>query len=314
MSTRAGRAAAIALVVALFPVLGGVGASLYAFNQEDVLPVTAASVQVAPVSKTYLGAITPDVSSFTKAVGQKPNMAVRYFNWGAQPPARAVEQAAAAGAASLLELEPRDISLKHIIAGRGDGYLKRLGKALAGTHSQVMLSFAPEMDGRWYRWGFTHRSARTFRRAWRHVYREITKVPGAKITWVWQISHKFTRSEALHPIWPGGKYVSMIGIDGYYESVHNTFHSLFGSTIKILRRFTTKPVMITETAVGQLAGKAAKIPGLFDGMRRYGIRGINWFDINQHNGVHHQRWRLEGHPAAIAAFRTGLQAWEQSFK
>jgi hypothetical protein len=34
-----------------------------------------------------------------------------------------------------------------------------------------------------------------------------------------------------------------------------------------------------------------------------------WFDINQRGGVHHQRWALEGHPAEIAAFRKGLQAW-----
>jgi Glycosyl hydrolase family 26 len=315
MSTRAGRAAATALVVALFPVLGGVGASLYMFKREAVLPAAVAAAPVAaPVSKTYLGAITPNVGSFAKAVGQKPNLAVRYFNWGAKPPASFVEQSASAGAMSLLELEPRSIKLKDIIAGRGDGYLKRVGRALAATHSQVMLSFAPEMDGRWYSWGFTHRSARVFRRAWRHVYREVTKVPGTKIIWVWQISHKFPRAEALHPLWPGGKYVSMIGIDGYYEHRYNTFHSIFGSTIKILRRFTAKPIMITETAVGQVAGKAAKIPGLFDGMRRFGVRGINWFDINQNGGIHHQRWRLEGHPAAVAAFIKGLQAWEQAEK
>jgi hypothetical protein len=314
MTTRAGRAAAVALGVALLPVLGGVGASLYAFHRQDVLPAATTTMTAAPVSKTYLGAITPDAGSFTRAVGQKPNLSVRYFNWGAKPPASFVEQSAVAGAESLLELEPRDITLSSIIAGHGDSYLRRLGRALASTHSQVMLSFAPEMDGHWYPWGFGHRSARVFRRAWRHVYREITKVPGTKITWVWQISHKFRRAEALHPLWPGGKYVSVIGIDGYYESSHNTFHSLFGSTIKILHRFTTKPVMITETAVGQIAGKANKIPGLFDGMIRYGIRGINWFDINQDNGVHHQRWRLEGHPGAIAAFKKGLRKWEQAGK
>ncbi len=308
MTTRAGRAAAIALAVALLPVFGGVGASLYALNRENVLPVSA----VAPVSKTYVGAITTNIGSFQHAIGQKTNLAIRYFNWGAEPPATFVEQSAADGSESLLELEPRSISLQSIIAGRGDSYLKRVGRALASTHSQVMLSFAPEMDGRWYPWGFGHRSARVFRRAWRHVYREISSVPGTKITWIWQISHKFPRAEALHPLWPGGKYVSMIGVDGYYESSHNTFRTLFGSTFDILRRFTKKPIIITETSVGQLAGKAKKIPGLFNGMIKYDIRGINWFDINQNNGVHHQRWRLEGHPAAIAAFKQGLAAWQQA--
>lgn len=61
-----------------------------------------------------------------------------------------------------------------------------------------------------------------------------------------------------------------------------------------MRTFTTKPVLITETAVGQDAGRSAKIPGLFDGMQRFDVRGIVWFDINQTGGVHHQRWAL-GH-------------------
>jgi mannan endo-1,4-beta-mannosidase len=310
MKTRAGRAAVIALVVALFPVLGGVGASIYAFHRQRVQSISA----VAPVSKIYVGAITPDVASFERAIGRKTNLAIRYFNWGADPPASFVEQSAAAGRESLLELEPRNITLRSIIDGRRDGYLRRVGRALASTGSRVMLSFAPEMDGRWYSWGFGHRSARVFRMAWRHVYRHITSVPGTKITWVWQISHEFSRSEALKPLWPGGAYVSMVGIDGYYEKRDDTFHSIFGKTIVDVRKFTRKPVLITETAIGQVAGKARKLPGLFDGMIRFRVRGINWFDIDQDGGIHHQRWRLEGHPGAVAAFKAGLQAWETAMK
>jgi Glycosyl hydrolase family 26 len=310
VTTRAGRAAGIALVIALLPVLGGVGASLYAFHREAAPPQPRpAAVAAAPVGKPYVGVVTASVPSFANTIGMQPNLLVRYFNWGAQPPASFVKQSAAAGAQSLLELEPRDISLQSIIAGGGDGYLERVGRALAATHSQVMLSFAPEMDGRWYPWGFGHRSARTFRRAWRHVYRVITPIAGTKITWVWQISHEFSQSEALRPLWPGGKYVSMVGIDGYYERRGNTFHTIFGKTIKTVRTFTTRRILITEASVGQLAGRSAKIPGLFDGMQRFGVRGIVWFDINQRGGVHHQRWALEGHPAEIAAFRKGLQAW-----
>ena len=140
----------------------------------------------------------------------------------------------------------------------------------------------------------------------------ITGIAGTKITWVWQISHEFSQSEALHPLWPGRNFVSMVGIDGYYETSHSTFHRIFGKTIKTVRTFTTKPVLITETAVGQQAGRSAKIPGLFDGMQRFDVRGIVWFDINQTGGVHHQRWALEGHPGEIAAFRKGLAAWREA--
>jgi hypothetical protein len=46
--------------------------------------------------------------------------------------------------------------------------------------------------------------------------------------------------------------------------------------------------------------------------RRFDVRGIVWFDINQTVGVHHQRWALEGHPGEIAAFRKGLAAWQKA--
>jgi hypothetical protein len=98
-------------------------------------------------------------------------------------------------------------------------------------------------------------------------------IAGTKITWVWQISHEFSQPEALHPLWPGRNFVSMIGIDGYYETSHSTFHSIFGKTIKTVRTFTTKPILITETAVGQDTGRSVKIPGLFDGMQRFRCPG-----------------------------------------
>ena len=35
------------------------------------------------------------------------------------------------------------------------------------------------------------------------------------------------------------------------------------------------------------------------------------FDVAQHSGLHHQHWRLKGHPAAMAAFRRGLASGEE---
>jgi len=304
-------------VVALFPVLGGVGASLYAFRSQPVVHTAKVAAPVAaPVSKTYVGAVTANPGSFGKAVGIKPypNLAVQYLSWGNVPPVHFIENQAVAGRATFLELEPLSISLRAIIAGKGDSYLKILGTDLAATHNRIMLSFAPEADGRWYPWGFGHRSARTFRRAWRHVHRQVMKVPGVKITWVWQMSHKFHTAEALHPLWPGGKYVDMVGIDGYFEVRSNTFHSIFGRTIHIVRRFTNKPIFISETAVGQMAGRVVKTRALFAGMRRNHITGFIWFDHNQNQGVHHQRWKLQGHPAEIRAFRQGMLSWLQSMR
>jgi hypothetical protein len=42
---------------------------------------------------------------------------------------------------------------------------------------------------------------------------------------------------------------------------------------------------------------------LFAGFRKDHLLGLVWFDVAQHGGPAHQDWRLEGHPAAAAAFQ-----------
>jgi hypothetical protein len=71
---------------------------------------------------------------------------------------------------------------------------------------------------------------------------------------------------------------------------------------------TGRPVLLSETAVGPQAGQAAKIPGLFAGMREYGSLGLVWFDIAQHDGIYHQDWHIEDDPAAATAFRRAAAA------
>ena len=85
----------------------------------------------------------------------------------------------------------------------------------------------------------------------------------------------------------------------------NNFVSVFGKTIAQVRAITNKPVLLSETAVGPVAGQAAKIANLFAGMHQYGTLGLVWFDIAQDDGLYHQDWRLENSPAAEAAFRLG---------
>ena len=78
---------------------------------------------------------------------------------------------------------------------------------------------------------------------------------------------------------------------------------MFGRTIAQVRAFTRKPVLLSETAAGAGADQAAKVRDLFMGMHEYQVLGLVWFDIAQHQGIYHQDWRVEGHPAAETAFR-----------
>jgi hypothetical protein len=68
-------------------------------------------------------------------------------------------------------------------------------------------------------------------------------------------------------------------------------------------------MLIGETAIGQVAGQAANIPGLFAGVSSAGLLGFVWFDVAQDDGIYHQDWRLEGNPDAIAAFRAAAAAY-----
>lgn len=75
---------------------------------------------------------------------------------------------------------------------------------------------------------------------------------------------------------------------------------------------TTKPVLLSETSIGPIAGQARYIPDLFAGISQYHLRGLVWFDVAQHDPPVHQNWRLEGNPAAVAAFRRAASALEGS--
>jgi mannan endo-1,4-beta-mannosidase len=97
-----------------------------------------------------------------------------------------------------------------------------------------------------------------------------------------------------------------VGIDGYYYRPTDTFASVFGTTIQQVREFTTKPILLSETAVGPAAGQFSKIQNLFQGMAASGTLGLVWFDKDQTSGRHPQDWRIEDSPAAEISFRLGV--------
>jgi hypothetical protein len=79
--------------------------------------------------------------------------------------------------------------------------------------------------------------------------------------------------------------------------------------VAAIRQVTDEPILIAETAIGQVTGQAATIPGLFAGVSATGLLGFVWYDQAQDDGIYHQDWRLEDNPAAVAAFRAGVAAY-----
>lgn len=272
-------------------------------------PAVSASMAAGPASpligvfEAGATASYKPVSTFAAAAGARPGIALYYSGWGDPFQIRFATWAHQNGAIPFAQMEPKGVSLAAITTGRYDGYLRSFAAAVRGYGHQVVLGFAPEMNGNWYAWGDGHSSPAAWIAAWRHVVAAFRQAGAVNVTWLWTVSSLNASSAPLHQWWPGAAYVDWIGIDGYYFTSRDTFTSVFGATIREIRHFTAAPILISETATGPGPQQVTQISGLFAGVRADHLAGLVWFDMAQHDGLYHQDWRLEDTPAALAAFR-----------
>ena len=246
------------------------------------------------------------VQRFAAAVGRKPDIVEAYSGWWQPFETGFARTLLAHGAEPLIQIEPVHAGLGAITAGRYDGYLRRYAATVRTFGHPVILSFAPEANGNWYPWSWTRSSPAAWVAAWRHVVTVFRRQRAGNVTWLWTVTTRYPGSAPLRDYWPGAGYVNWAGLDGYYIHRTATFASVFGPTLQVLRKITSKPVLLAETAAGQVAGQARVIPGLFIGIRRWHLLGLVWFDQAQHDGIYHQDWRLEDNAAALAVFRRQL--------
>lgn len=249
------------------------------------------------------------VETYARAIGRQPNLVLYFTDWGGGFQASLASIAHEHGATLLLDLDPTRISLLSIANGQQDRYLKSFAESVLAFGNPVIISFGHEMNGTWYPWGWTHASPHLFVRAWRHVVSVFRKVGAGNVTWLWTVNGITAGEAPIRQWWPGAAYVTWVGVDGYYYQPGDTFASIFGPTLAAVRTFTRKPILISETAAGQVAGPAQKIPDLFAGVRQSGLLGFVWFDVAQHDGLYHQDWRLEDHKAASAVFRRAVRTY-----
>jgi mannan endo-1,4-beta-mannosidase len=242
---------------------------------------------------------TADLTRFENATGVQPGLVSYYPVFGGPFDANAACYVATRGAIPLIQLDPDTTPLAAIADGKYDSYLRGYADDVKDFRARVILGFGHEMNGLWYRWGWQHVPASVFVAAWRHIV-EVFRAQGAdNVIWLWTINAIGTsRAAPPRPWWPGAAYVTWVGIDAYYRQPTQTFSSLIGPTVAAVHRFTHDPILLAETGVSPQAGKAAKIPDLFAGVRAYGLLGFVWFDA-----VKTRDWRLETYPAAVAAFR-----------
>lgn len=246
------------------------------------------------------------VRRFGLQVRHAPGLVLLFTGIGQRFPAGYAQTAHRHGASLLIQINPGTIPLRTIASGAYDGWLRGYARQVARFGHPVVIGFAHEMNGHWYPWGYTHQPAADFIAAWRHIVTVFRRQGADGAIWLWTISHNIKYTAPLRSYWPGARYVDWVGIDGYYYHRSDTFATVFGHKLRQVRAITHDPVLLSEVGVGQIAGQADKIPGLLAGISRQHLVGLVWFDVAQHGSIYHQNWRLEGHPAALTAFRHGL--------
>lgn len=248
------------------------------------------------------------MAEFAADTGLKPRIALYYSAWNSGFNVSFARTARSHGSYAFVQLQPNGVTLASIAAGKSDKYLREYAFTVRSFGHPVILSFAHEMNGNWYSWGYGHTSPADFVAAWRHVVDIFREEGASNVTWVWTVNAtNVGPGDPLGEWWPGSSYVNWIGIDGYYYYDSDSFDSVFGKTIDQIRKFSDAPVLLSEVAVGVTSDRESQIASLFSGIRVDRIVGIIWFDKAQDAGVYHQDWRLENDPAALAAFKKAAQ-------
>ncbi|WP_406002684.1 glycoside hydrolase family 26 protein [Streptomyces sp. NBC_00829] len=201
--------------------------------------------------------------------------------------------------------------LSRIIDGSFDSHLRSWARGIASLRYPVAIRLAHEMNGYWYPWCEQSNGNRRgeYVRAWRHVHKVFEAEGARNAVWVWSPNVSYTNSTALNRLYPGDAYVDWVGLSGYYGTVgkenYQSFDRLFSPTRTELRRFTRKPLVITELGATDAAGRKAEwITGMFRALPRHpDIIGVIWYQA-----VKEIDWRVGTDRASSSAFAAGASA------
>jgi hypothetical protein len=300
----------IAAILVAMPLVASCGAAHRGAHYPHLYAAPAVSLSTRPDS--YWGLYGPGapasyapVAKFAGRVHAQPKIALYFSGWGEAFRTSFAEQARRHGAVTLVQIDPSRVNVSQIAAGRYNSYLNSYANQVRAYRFPVIISFGHEMNGSWYGWSWKWTTPLTFISAWRHIVSVFRQVKVRNVTWMWTVNRSESGTRPILEFWPGASYVTWIGIDGYWLDSSESFQTLFGETVIEVRHFSSKPILIAETAVGPIAGPS-KITDLFSGVRMDRLLGLVWFDKREQGGYYHQDWRLEDDPAALSAFRRAV--------
>ncbi len=170
----------------------------------------AVSLRPGSILGVYNGTVPRSyslVNSFARKVRLRPNVVMYFSAWGDRFRTGFASVARRHGAVPFVELEPYTVSLQSIAAGQQDAYLRSYANAVRSFGDPVLISFGHEMNGFWYRWGYTHTSPSVFRSAWRHIVTVFRRAGASNVRWLWVVNGLAPGESPIREWWPGADYV-----------------------------------------------------------------------------------------------------------
>ncbi len=142
--------------------------------------------------------------------------------------------------------------------------------------------------------------------AWRHVHDLFAQAGVTNVTWVWSPN---VSDRPLGRLYPGDAYVDWVGVDGYNWrttaswSPWQTPSQVFGTTLATLRRVSSRPIVVSETASTEVGGNKGQWIQQFFSMlgANPDIRAFVWLNFNNETD-----WRIESSSGARTAFAAGV--------
>ncbi len=245
--------AAIAIIAAAPPQPGGVDAvrPYPAASAATSQPAQSSDPMRAALPLRYVGVYEPTVAGSyaplghgDRAADSGPRIAIAYSGWYGGFKTDFASDVGAAGAIPLIQIEPHGVSLAAIARGAYDSYLRAYADAVADYQGAVIIGFGQEMNEYRYTWGYRKTNPAVFVRAWRCIVNVFRSQNVDNVTWIWTIGKSSATASPLRDWWPGARYVTWVGIDGYYERPGGARLSAFAGTIARVRRLTRDPVLL----------------------------------------------------------------------
>jgi Concanavalin A-like lectin/glucanases superfamily/Glycosyl hydrolase family 26 len=202
-------------------------------------------------------------------------------------------------------------SWKALASGTQDAYITQWAQDAKAYGYPIDVRLMNEMNGSWYPWGYNingNTNTADFVAAWQHIVNIFRSVGATNVQFIWCVSASISQSQDK-ALYPGDAYVDWVGMDGYNSSTSTwtTLYNRFNTSYTTLTGFTTKRMMIVETASVEqtVSGAQSKASWLTQGLLTTvlqsfpQVKSVVYYDNLGNNG---QTYPIDSSASSLSAY------------